>query len=80
MFIENEVPNEQRHIKDEYPENYFSAVTLNGKFIYHYFSLTQNTYIVRVTEATPLTYEYFPDIEVLQLGRGWIIRVRAFFK
>lgn len=31
MFIENEVPNEQRHIKDEYPENYFSAVTLNGK-------------------------------------------------
>ncbi|XP_037044564.1 probable elongator complex protein 2 isoform X3 [Bradysia coprophila] len=29
VFIENEVPNEQRHIKDEYPENYFSAVTLN---------------------------------------------------
>ncbi|KAJ6642507.1 Elongator complex protein 2 [Pseudolycoriella hygida] len=29
VFIENEIPNEQRHIKDEYPENYFSAVTLN---------------------------------------------------
>lgn len=37
VYVETEVPTEQKHIKDEYPENYFSAVTLNGKqfdFVY----------------------------------------------
>ena len=30
VYDNEETPNEKKHVKDEYPENYFVPISLNG--------------------------------------------------
>lgn len=68
VFKENEKPNEQRHIKDEYPENYFSAVTLNGKKFISFLSF--------ITEVVPCNRCIFVNFYISRTATGGNINAK----
>lgn len=70
VFKENEIPNEQRHIKDEYPENYFSAVTLNGKKFISFLSFITESYATH-EYLLIFTFSEPPPEETLMQNTLW---------